>query len=246
MWKETRLVRRHPACGARRGRYTAAVIRTTRFSFQRRGPKRVALRFSVNPLAGEWDAVEVRVDAVVIGTATREMCWQGVEYALFDGSVLRMWLESPPGGHPFLNVTRNGHPLPGSEGDPLHQVRAMVVMLWVLAAIEILVEMIVVMSIHRRNDPDQLLTDYWITGVAAIVMLLGILAWRRSVPALVFACTLFAGQLFLYFALHPSWSLLWTGLFPMIGLVWLIQRAIRGAVDLEAMRLPIRRPLPGS
>jgi hypothetical protein len=38
------------------------VIRTTRFAFQRRGPKQLALRFAVNPLAGEWDAVEVRVD----------------------------------------------------------------------------------------------------------------------------------------------------------------------------------------
>lgn len=222
------------------------MIRTRRFSFQRRGPKRLALRYSVNPLAGEWDEVEVRVDAVVIGTATREMCWEGVEYGLFDGSVLRMWLESPPGGNPFLNITRNGHPLPGSEGDPLHQVRAMVVMLWVFAAIEILAETIVVMSIDRRNDPGRLLMDYAITGVAVIVMLLGILAWRRSVAALAFACILFAGQLFLYFVLHPSWYLFWTGLFPMTGFVWLIQRSIRAAMDLEAMRLPIRRPLPDS
>jgi hypothetical protein len=222
------------------------VIRTTRFSFQRRGPKRLALRFSVNPLAGEWDAVEVRVDAVVIGTATREMCWEGVAYELFDGSVLRMWLENPPGGHPFLNITRNGHPLPGSEGDPLHQIRAMVVMLWVFAAIEILAEVIVVMSIHRRNDPGRLLTDYSVTAVAAIVALLGILAWHRSVAALVFACILFTGQFFVYFALHPSFYLLWTGLFPMIGFVWLIQRAIRAAMGLKALRLPIRRPLSDS
>lgn len=229
-----------------RRQYTAAVIRTTRFSLQRRGPKRLALRFSINPLAGEWDAVEVRVDAVVIGTATREMCWEGVEYELFDGSVLRMWLESPPGGHPFLNITRNGHPLPGSEGDPLHQIRAMVVMLWVFAAIEILAEVIVIIPTDRRNDPGRLLTDYCVTSVAAIVALLGILAWRRSVAALFFACILFAGQFFVYFALHPSFFLLWTGLFPMIGFVWLIQRAIRAAMDLEALRLPIRRPLSDS
>ena len=220
------------------------MIRTTRFSFQRRGPKRLALRFSVSLLAGEWDTVEVRVDSVVIGTATREMFWEGVEYKLFDGSVLRMWLESPPGGHAFLNITRNGHPLPGSEGDPLHQVRAMVVMLWVFAAIEILAEAIVIIPTDRRDDdPAKLLTDYWVTAVAVIVVLLCILAWRRSVPALVFACILFAGQFFVYFALHPSFYLFWTGLFPMIGFLWLIQRAIRAAIDLKAMRLPIRRPL---
>ena len=221
------------------------MIRTRRFSFQRRGPKRLALRYSVNLLAGEWDTVEVRVDSVVIGTATREMFWEGVEYKLFDRSVLRMWLESPPGGHAFLNITRNGHPLPGSEGDPLHQVRGMVVMLWVFAAIEILAEVIVIIPTDRRDGDEsaKLLTDYWVTAVAAIVVLLGILAWRRSVAALVLACILFAGQFFVYFALNPSFYLLWTGLFPMIGFLWLIQRAIRAAIDLKALRLPIRRPL---
>ena len=37
--------------------------------------------------------------------------------------------------------------------------------------------------------------------------------------------------------------LLWMGVFPMIGLVWFMLRAIRAALDLKAMRLPIRPPL---
>ena len=223
--------------------YTAAVIRTRRYAFQRRGPKRLALRFSVNVLAGDWDEVEVRMDAVVVGRATHEMLWEGVEYRLFDDSVLRIWLESGPAGAPFLNVTRNGHPLPDSDGDPLHSVRSMVIMLWVFAALQILAEVVVIIPTDRRNHPGELQTDYWVTGIGVIIVLLGILAWRRSVAALVFACALFGGQLLLFFILHPSARLFWMGLFPMIGFVWLILRAIRAALELEAMRLPIRPPL---
>jgi hypothetical protein len=219
------------------------VIRTRRFVFQRRGPKRLALRFSVSLLGGDWDEVEVRMDAVTVGRATRELLWDGVEYRLFDDSVLRMWLESTPGGPPFLNVTRNGHPLPGSDGDPLYSVRSMVVMLWVFAALQVLAEVVVIIPTDRRNDPGALQTDYWLTATGVIVVLLCILAWRRSVAALVAACALFAGQLVLFFAFHPSYRLLWMGLLPMIGFVWFTLRAVRAAIDLKAMRLPIRPPL---
>lgn len=227
-----------------RSSYTGLVIRTRRYAFQRRGPKRLALRFFVDVLAGDWDEVEVRMDAVVVGRATHEMLWgEGVEYTLFDDSVLRIWLENGPAGAPFLNVTRNGHPLPDSDGDPLHSVRSMVIMLWVFAAIQILAEVVVIIPIDRRSYPNELQTDYWVTGIGVIVVLLGVLAWRRSVAALALACVLFAGQLVVFFILHPSLRLLWMGLFPMIGLIWLMLRAIRAAFDLEAMRLPIRPPL---
>ena len=76
-----------------------------------------------------------------------------------------------------------------------------------------------------------------------IVVLLCILAWRRSVAALIAAGALFAGELLLFFALNPSPRLLWGGLFPMILFGWLMLRAIRAAIELKAMRLPIRPPL---
>jgi hypothetical protein len=230
----------------RRSSYTAAVIRTQRFAFQRRGPKRLALRFSAGLLGGgDWEEVEIRMDAVAIGRATPEMLREGVEYRLFDDSLLRMWLESAPSGPPLLNITRNGHPLPGSQGDPLYSVRSMVVMLWVFAAIQILAEVVVIIPTDRRHEEFAALqTDYWVTGVGVIVVLLCILAWRRSVAALIAACVLFAGQLLLFFALHPSLYLLSIGLFPMIGLVWFMLRSIRAALDLQVMRLPIRRASP--
>src|SRR6266498_574937 len=109
------------------------MIRTRRFAFQRHGPKRLEVRISVNPWAGTWDEVVVRMDAVEVGRTNYRALHEGVELELFDHSVLRMWLEFAPSGPPTLNITRNGHPLPGSGGDPQLNLHAMVTVLWIFS-----------------------------------------------------------------------------------------------------------------
>jgi hypothetical protein len=215
------------------------MFRTRRYAFQRHGPKRLSLRMSVNALAGTWDELVVRVDAVEIGRTNRAALREGVEYKLFDHSVLRLWLELPPSGPPMLNVTRNGHPLPGSFGDPLYSLRSLLIALWVFAGIQILAEAIVIIPTDRRYDRD-LQVDYWVTAVGVIIVLLCILAWRRSLVALIAACVLFMGECLLALAMHFYIGFVLEGLFPAIGFVWLSLRAIQSLIDLKTMALPVR------
>ena len=223
--------------------YTPVMFRTQRFAFQRNGPKRLSLRLRVNVLAGDWDEVEVRMDAVEVARTNRAELSQGVEYKLFDDSVLRMWLESAPSGPPILNITRNGHPLPGSGGDPVQNFKGMVILLWVFAGLQILAEALVIIPIDRgEHRLDALQTDYWVTAVGVIIVLLCIPAWQRSLWALIAACALFAGQLVLFLALHFYLRLLLTVAFPFVGMLWLMFRAIRSLIDLKSMSLPIRHP----
>ncbi len=216
------------------------MIRTQRYAFQRGGPKRLALRIDVNVLAGTWDDLEVRMDAVVIGRTTRAALFDGVEYKLFDGSTLRLWLEPAPSGPPVMNVTRNGHPLPGSSGDPLFMLRSTVGALWLFSGLQILGCVVAILGDRNQGEPTGV--HFAVLATGAIIALLCVLAWHRSLFALVTACVLFVGQILLWFALHPHLSIALQGLFPMIGMVWLMLRAIHSLIDLKARALPVRRP----
>jgi len=217
------------------------MFRTRRYAFQRRGPKRLVLRFSLNVLAGTWDEVVVRVDAMEIGRTNHAALRQGVEYTLYDHSVLRMWLEPSPQGPVVLNITRNGHPLPGTGGDPLRSLRSMLILLWVFAGLQVLAEAIVIIPVDRENER-ALQTDYGVAAAGLIIILLCVLAWHRSVAALIAACVIFAGELLLALATHFRPVVVLQVLMPAIGLAWAMLRAIRSAIDLRTMRLPIRHP----
>ena len=217
------------------------MIRTRRFAFQRHGPKRLDVRISVNPWAGTWDEVVVRMDAVEVGRTNYQALREGVDLKLFDHSVLRMWLEFAPSGPPTLNITRNGHPLPGSGGDPQLTLHAMVTVLWIFSGLHILIESVFMIpaDLHehlsvRRNCLS--------ATVSAIVILLGIAAWRRSVPALVAMCALFFGHVIVWLGLHFHPIIALQLLTPMIMGGWLALRAIRSAIELKTLRLPIRHP----
>src|ERR1044071_3064983 len=90
------------------------MIRTSRYAFQRHGPKRLELRHT-----RKWDDVTVRVDAVEIGKTNMDEMRKGVEFILFDHTILRLSVEPAPREGFYVNVTRNGHPLPGSGSDPV-------------------------------------------------------------------------------------------------------------------------------
>jgi hypothetical protein len=114
------------------------MIRTSWYAFQRHGPKRVEVRRSMRLGSSTWDEVVVRVDAVEMGRPNAAELREGVEYKLFDHSVLRLWVEHGPGNSPpLLMITRNGHPLPKSQGDPVAIVRSTLIMILVCALLQI-------------------------------------------------------------------------------------------------------------
>ena len=217
------------------------MIRTSRYAFQRHGPKRLEVRIAVKPLAGTWDEVVVRMDAVEVGRTNYQALREGVEFKLFDHSVLRMWLEFAPSGPPTLNITRNGHPLPGSGGDPLLKLHAMVVVLWIFSGLHLLIEsLFMIPEDLREHLPVR--RNCLSATVSAIVILLGILAWRRSVAALVAMCVLFFGHVIVWLGLHFHPIIALQILTPMIIGGWLALRAIHAAIELKTLRQPIRRP----
>src|SRR6266545_5922221 len=75
-------------------------------------------------------------------------------------------------------LTRDGHPLPGSEGDPANTIWLTVSIFWCLAALQVFFAGAVV----RYGNVDQ--TVYAIGAAGLVLALLGILAWRRSYPAM--------------------------------------------------------------
>src|SRR5438128_2447799 len=82
--------------------------------------------------------VTVRLDAVELGRTNKEALREGVEYKLYDHSVLRLWIEPGPRNTSLLMITRNGHPLPESAGDPVKWLRYTLIMIWTCAGIQIL------------------------------------------------------------------------------------------------------------
>jgi hypothetical protein len=196
--------------------------------------KRLELRRNM-----DWSEVFILCDGVELARTNRDELHEGLNIALPDYSLLRVWIEnSPGGGGPLLYLTRNGHPLPGSQGDPAHTIWLMACVFWCMAALQIFLAAAVI----RYGNPDQ--TVYAI-GVAGLVLgLLGILAWRRSYPAMVLASLLCFGEFALFLFSQGRldvWNV-WRGLFGLGMLAWLLKRAIDAVHDLNAVRLPIRHP----
>jgi hypothetical protein len=185
-----------------------------------------------------WSEVIVRLDGVELGRTDAEGIAKGMEFALRDHSVLRVWLERGPRNTPFLYLTRNGHPLPGSEGDPVKILWATLVIIWGIATAQIFFSAAVI-----RNGRGDAVID-WNLALGSILALLGILAWRRSVPAMIAACVLCFSEVLLFFATQAHYNLanVWGLLFALGLFAWLLMRGIKAARELKAVRLPIRHP----
>jgi hypothetical protein len=149
---------------------------TKRYALEPHGPKRLELRR--NTATGETVVV---LDKRELGRIPREALLEGVDFALPDESLLRAWLEIGPRGVPFHYVTRNGHPPPGSEGDPMKILWLTCSIFWCLAALQIFV--FVASWRYGTND----LSANAIGAAGALLLLFGLLAWRRSVAATVMA-----------------------------------------------------------
>ena len=206
---------------------------TTRYPIEPHGPKRLVV-----DRTRTWSEIVLRLDGMEIGRPDRAALLNGVEYTLRDQTVLRVWLQYGPTGIPMLYITRNGHPLPGSEGDPVKILRYTLGFIWTIAACQIAFSAAVIQN-NRADDAIQL-------NLAAglILLLLGILAWGRSVVAMVLASLLALGEIAL---LLISEGNLDAGnivrLVFALGLFgWILARGIRAVHELRMTTLPVRYP----
>ena len=215
------------------------MIHTSWYAFQRHGPKRLEVRQSYRFGMHVADEVVVRVDAVEIARLTAAQLRKGVQLELFDHSVLRLWLESPPPpvtGGPWLMITRNGHPLPLSTGDPVRIVRATLLIIMVTALLQIVIGLLFVL----RGVDDRPMDVSLVLGLILIALVA--LAWHHAVLPVAAAGAVFMGECALYFAMYTSLWNAWYAVVALCGLGWLMLRAIKAARELAAIRLPIRHP----
>jgi hypothetical protein len=180
----------------------------------------------------------LRLDGVQIGNPDREALLNRVEYTLRDHSVLCVWIEYGPTGIPMLYITRNGHPLPGSEGDPRKILWYTLCFIWVIGACQIAFSMAVIYN--GRADGG----IYLIGAAGFVLVLLGFLAWGRSVVAMVLASLLAFGELGLLIISEGDLNagnvlrlIFGLGLFA-----WLLRRGIMAVHDLKKNTLPVRHP----
>ncbi|HEX7677638.1 MAG TPA: hypothetical protein VF713_05910 [Thermoanaerobaculia bacterium] len=181
----------------------------------------------------------VRIGGRELGRSDREALLNGgVEYTLRDHTVLRVWLELDPRGIPMLFLTRNGMPLPGSEGDPVRILFTALILIWMFATLQI----IFAASVICFGRPEEII--YLNLAAGLILAVLGILAWRRSVVAMVMASVLCFGELALLLVSQGGLDAvnIWR-LVLVLGIFgWLLWRGIVAVHDLKAITLPIRHP----
>jgi hypothetical protein len=206
---------------------------TSRYPLSPHGPKR--LEIVRNRRLSE---VVVRLDRHVLGSTNAEELLQGVEYEIGDEGLLRVWLEYGPRGIPFLYVSRNGHPLPGSDGDPAKVIRGTLFLILMVAIVQIAIGGLITVAGH----PDEV-TD-WMLGLGIILLLLSFLAWRRSLTGMVLAAILCFSEIALVIVTQAQWNI---GTIWPIGLAlgitgWLLWRGISAVREIHAHRLPIRHP----
>jgi len=208
---------------------------TKRYPIEPHGRKRLTVS------AGRtWSEVVVRLDGVELGRTDREGLLKGVEYPLRDHTSLRLWLEFGYRGAPRLFLTRNGRPLPGSAGDPSTILWTTLVIVWFFAALQLALAVLVISFGYSKAGPVIFLN----LGAGLVLALLGVLAWRRSMAAMVIVAILCFGEiaLFLVSAGHIDAANIWRVVVG-IGIVgWLLKRAIVAIHDLKQSTLPIRHP----
>ncbi|HEV7570829.1 MAG TPA: hypothetical protein VGQ21_04965 [Thermoanaerobaculia bacterium] len=206
---------------------------TTRYPIEPHGPKRLVVTRTRT-----WSEIVLRLDGVQIGNPDREALLNRVEYTLRDHSVLCAWLEYGPTGIPMLYLTRNGHPLPGSEGDPAKILWYTLAFLWVIGACQIAFGMAVIYN--GRADAG----IYLISAARLVLVLLGFLAWGRSVVAMVLAALLAFVELAILLISEGNINagnvlrlIFGLGLFG-----WLLKRGIVAVHELKKNALPVRHP----
>jgi hypothetical protein len=205
---------------------------TKRYPLEPHGRKRLELRR--NSGTGETAVV---LDGRELGRIPRELMAEGVDFALPDESLLRVWIETGPRGVPFINVTRNGHPLPGADNDPVKTLWLTCSIFWCLAVLQLFFFCVV------ARTPDRLdASVYWCGGLGGALAILGILAWRRSAAATVLASIIVFVELAVFFwfeGAHDAGSRIQLG-FGLFIVAFLLMRGVNAVTEIRSHRLPIR------
>jgi len=207
---------------------------TTRYPIEPHGRKRLVVHRTRT-----WSEIVLRLDGVELGRPSREELLNSVEYTLWDHSVLRVWIEYGPGtGIPVLFITRNGHPLPGSEGDPVRILWYTLCFFWVMGVCQIALAIVVIQNGRADNS------IYLMFAAGLLLILLGILAWGRSVVAMVLASLLAFSELVLLLIADGNINVgnVWRLIFGLGLFGWLLKRGILAVHDINVSRLPIRHP----
>ena len=206
---------------------------TKRYALQLHGRKRLELRR--NTATGETAVV---FDGRELGRVPRAVMFEGIDFALPDESLLHIVTEMGPRGVPFLYVTRNGHPLPGSEGDPVKILWLTCSIFWCLAALQIFFAAMVI----RHGNPDG--SVYAIGAAGLALVLLGVFSWRRSHAATVLASLIVFVELVLFFFFegHRDPDTLFSALVGLSILSWLLMRGINAVAEINSHTLPVRHP----
>ena len=206
---------------------------TKRYPLEPHGRKRLELRRNA-----DWSDVAIVLDGRELARTTKAQMYEGIDIALPDHSLLRVWFENGPRGVPLLYLTCNGHPLPGSEGDPVKILWITVMIFWALGALQAFFGAAVMV----KGNPDGTTTAIGAAGLALV--LFGTLAWRRSYAATVLASLIVFVELtlLLFFSGHHSVWDLWPAAVGVSITAWMLLRTINAVAEINAHTLPVRRP----
>lgn len=207
---------------------------TKRYPLEPHGRKRLELRRN----SGTGETVVV-LDGRELARIPREAMAEGVDFALPDESLLRVWVEIGPRGVPFINVTRNGHPLPGADNDPVKTLWLTCSIFWCLAALQLF---FAIVGVSSPNEPDAAV--YWCGALGGALGILAIFAWNRSQAATVLASIIVFVELAVFFwfeAHHDVGAYINLG-FGLFLVAFLLMRGINAVTEIRSHRLPVRRP----
>jgi hypothetical protein len=151
---------------------------TAKYALERGGAKTLVVSWEGG---SAWRNTEIRLDGELLGSfPDKKALIAGQEFPLPDGSVLQVrW------HHRMLSLLRNGAPVPGSATDPVQKLNTACQILYFLAGLNIVLGLI---AWFFNVEYLRSLTYGPISiAVGLVLLVLGLLAQRRSLVALVAA-----------------------------------------------------------
>jgi len=198
------------------------------FALEKGGPKRVLVSWK-----GMWKNFSVELDGAPLGTVeNQKMLKAGQDFPLGDGTTLRVQLKTGLSGE--LQLTRDGHPLPGSGADPEVRLKTAWGVLFFVAGVN------AVLGIAAEAFDVEILLALGLgyTSLAIAVVFGGLgfaVKTYRSQVALIVAIVLFAldGLLVIFAAMEAGGR---PGVGGIIMRVLLLMAMIQGVGAIKALK----------